>query len=278
MTICSQIAKFPDPDTALATAIKAARAAGMHALRNMRRRSEALFRARHDVKLALDVECQERAFAVLRRETPEIPMLGEESNHSRGRSDGREPWQWIVDPIDGTVNFSHGLPFWCSSVALVKGKQTLAGAVFAPVMDELYTATRSSPALLNGRAIHVSSTRTLEDSIVMTSLDRHKTRANILSRAFHRIASTVQRPRILGSAALDVCKVACGNADGYYEGSIFIWDIAAARLVVQRAGGRAETIVSYGGHRLAFMATNGRIHSALRSVVTGTRRPKTHSR
>jgi myo-inositol-1(or 4)-monophosphatase len=134
-------------------------------------------------------------------------------------------------------------------------------------MGELYTATASSPAACNGVAIRVSSVARLQESLVFTGLDKNADPAVPPLRILTRIVQHTQRARIWGSAALDICLVARGEGDGYFETGIYLWDVAAAGLIVRQAGGRVETLARWPGHRMAFLATNGRIHDELRALV-----------
>ncbi|MDP6491357.1 MAG: inositol monophosphatase family protein [Kiritimatiellia bacterium] len=261
----------------LSCAVAAARKAGDHALANLDRRSEADAITHHDVKLKLDVECQAIAEAVVREAFPDHEILGEEDDHAAIAAPSEEEgvlWPtesdetlWVIDPIDGTVNFSHGLPRWCCSIGVLQGGRPVAGVVYAPALGLLYTATCDTVAACNGEPLHVSDTDALEESIVMTGVDRHKnTRVPPLA-VFNAIANTAQRPRIMGVAALDMCSVAAGQADGYMETGIFLWDVAAAGLIVQQAGGRTEILQRDNGFKLQFLATNGPIHEELKGVV-----------
>jgi myo-inositol-1(or 4)-monophosphatase len=255
-----------NPGDLLACAIEAARVAGEHALRNTHRRSEALAAPRHDVKLKLDVECQSRAEEVIRSAFPGHALLGEED--AAGRPSGRaSAYEWIIDPIDGTVNFSHGLPLWCCSIGVRRGADVVAGAVYAPAIRELYAASVDTPSVCNDAPIHVSTLEALDRAVVFTGTNKDASSVEASLARFNRIAQAVQRARIMGSAALDLCMVARGQAEGYFERGIFIWDVAAGGLIVRQAGGRSETVAELEEGRLEFLATNGRIHEALRRVV-----------
>jgi myo-inositol-1(or 4)-monophosphatase len=262
-------AHIPDPAVLLETAVAAAQAAGRHALAHHGRRRDTLSVSRHDVKLRLDVECQEKAFAAIRARHPEHGFLGEESDGSDRsvRSDRSHTPEWVVDPIDGTVNFFHGLPLWNTSVAVRLGEEVLAGAVYVPVSDELYTATLDGPALLNGAPLAVSDTAELGEALVCTGMDKNATGAIPPYAIMEHLAGRVQRIRVLGSAALDLCAVARGAADGYSETGIYIWDIAAAGLIVRRAGGKAAILERLEGGRLTVLAANAHLFDALRDIV-----------
>jgi myo-inositol-1(or 4)-monophosphatase len=252
------------PDALLKIAIAAAKAAATHASANRRRRHEVASRSRHDVKLNLDLEAQIAALAVIRTAFPDHATLAEEDTAPRERN---TEFQWIVDPIDGTVNFSHGLPQWCSSVAVRRGDRMVAGAVCAPDVDELYTASADGPALLNGKPIRVSPVSRLDEAIVFTGLDKKVDPALKPFFYFERIALNTQKARVMGAAALDICHVACGQGDGYFEAGIYIWDVAAAGLIVERAGGTVQILRHLEGERLVFLASNGILHTGLRQLV-----------
>ncbi len=254
------------PDLLLECAVDTARAAGGHARNNLSRRTEVVERFKHDVKLQLDLECQKKAEELILERFPGHSFLGEEqAGNNTGANEG---YQWIVDPIDGTINFSHGLPFWCCSVAVRRAEQVIAGAVFAPMLDELYTATSCGPAELNGSRIEVSHTKQLCDSLVHTGTDKKFEGNPAPLSLFSAVALSVQRARITGFAAFDVCQVAAGRADGYFEGEIYIWDIAAGGLIVERAGGTTEVINPPDQRwKMSFMATNGHIHDELKSKL-----------
>ena len=248
----------------LAAARQAATLAGEHALNNPARRHDANRVARHDVKHVLDVECERIATEVLLDAFPGTEILGEET--SRGDESPPAGVRWVVDPIDGTVNFFHGLPNWCCSVAAQVAGETVAGAVFAPELGMCFTGVRGGPALCNGVPLRVSDTGTLERAVVATGADKAEEPSRAF-RFFNAIGRVVQRPRIFGAAALDLCFVASGHADGYFEHGIFLWDVAAAGLIVECAGGSCEVLRSHGGHRMAFLGSNGRLHRPLRDLL-----------
>ncbi len=254
----------------LACAVAAATAAGGHARENLARRGSAILNARHDVKLELDVECQRVAEEVLRLRFPDHAVMGEEDPADRPEELASGRLQWVIDPIDGTINFFHGLPHWCCSVAVRRDGASLAGAVYAPVMDELYTATTADPARLNGRPLRVSTQATAAAAILFTGLDKNSPPGAARYALFERLADAVQRPRFMGCAALDLCHVAAGRGDAYFETGVYVWDIAAAGLILQQAGGRAEVLQSLPGrHRIAFLGSNGLIHDELKRIIAG---------
>jgi myo-inositol-1(or 4)-monophosphatase len=253
----------PSEADLLACAEAAARAAGRHALDNAHRRDSVAQRFAHDVKLHLDLECQRVAEQVIRNAYPGHRVLGEEDGTLE--EDGGA--LWIVDPIDGTVNFQHGLPLWCSSVAVRWKGEVVAGAVYLPAMNECFTASRCGPACCNGEAIRVSDTARLEDALVLTGLSKRVRENRAGADLVREVAQRVQKVRILGAAAVDICYVACGRADGYFESSIYLWDVAAGGLIATRAGGRAEVIEQLSPVHCRYLCTNGRIHEPLKNAV-----------
>jgi myo-inositol-1(or 4)-monophosphatase len=255
----------------LETAILAVQTAGNHANNNRHRNTDTVLVAAHDVKLELDLECQELIWKLVRTTFPTHAILAEENADQGQPADDphQSPYIWIIDPIDGTVNFTHGLPWWCCSVAVRYRGETVASAVYAPATHELFTATRDGVACCNGQPISVSPVNKLKESMVLTGLDQKFAGKDQRLKRFIAISENVQKARVIGAAALDMCRVAAGQSDGYFECSIYTWDIAAAGLIVERAGGRTETLSELSPHRLSFMATNGHIHNELKALIKG---------
>ncbi len=258
------------PAVLLSTAVKAAQTAGNHALANRHRKSETVLVAAHDVKLKLDLECQAIAMDIVRTAFPDHAILAEESadKGQPAHNPKGSPYTWIIDPIDGTVNSTHGLPWWCCSVAVNYEGITMAGAVYAPATDELFTAARGGVATCNGKPLAVSGVKTLKEAMILTGLDQKLTSTMGRLELFRSIADNVQKARVMGAAALDMCRVAGGQADGYFEGGVYTWDVAAAGLIVEMAGGRAEKLGEPTPHQVLYMATNGHIHDEFKALVT----------
>lgn len=250
-------------DALLACAVEAARRAGAHACSNLHRRAEHVARTAHDVKLALDHECQREIERTIKRHFPDHAILGEEGN-SDGDAAG---WLWVVDPLDGTVNFSHGIPYWCHSIAVQHNGETRAAAVYAPIFDELFTATAEGPALCNGEPIRVSETPSLREALLLTGLEKNFDQYSDSLDVARAVASSAQKMRLLGAAALDLCQVACGRADGFYESGLNVWDVAAADLICRRAGATTRTIAQLAPHKRRYIATNGRIDAELLALL-----------
>ena len=255
-------------------AVVAATAAGRHALSNSHRRTEALSITRHDIKLKLDVECQTVATNEIQSRYPGAAILGEEDAPSafdddKASTGDNSELEWVIDPIDGTVNFYHGLPLWCCSIAARRDDKSLVGVVFAPELDALYTATKETPATVNDVPIHVSDASTLETSLFLTSLNQKLDTDTPLDEMISRISDSVRKTRVLGAAALDICRVAHGQADAYWEPGNYIWDVAAAGLIVQQAGGSASVLHTHDDpHRISYLATNGLLHEDFKNILS----------
>jgi len=253
----------PSTHDLLACAVEAVQAAGAHARAHEGRRGEALQRTAHDVKLALDHECQHRMEEVIQAAYPRHHILGEEGG---GRGDASQPL-WILDPIDGTVNFSHGLPYWCHSAAIQVDGRTVAGAVLAPVYGELYTAQADGPALCNGRPLQVSTVDRLGQAMVLTGMEKNFDQHSQSLDVTRGVALQVQKMRLLGAAALDLCQIASGRADLFFESGLHVWDVAAAELIIQRAGGRTEILARLNDVRFRYFASNGALYQPFRDLL-----------
>ena len=247
----------------LRVATEAARAAGNHARKNESRRREAAQTFKHDIKLILDQESQQQAERVISHHFPTHSILGEESE--RGEA-GAGP-QWIIDPIDGTVNFSHGLPYWCSSVAVRIGEQVVAGCVYSPVLGETFTASLDQPSRCNDKPIHVSDVREAAGAIAVTGLEKTFDTHQGTLEITRAVALRVQKIRLMGAAALDICQIAAGRAEAFFESGVYLWDVAAAALIAEQAGGKAELMERIPGGRFRYLITNGHIHDELRGIV-----------
>jgi myo-inositol-1(or 4)-monophosphatase len=220
-------------------------------------------RTKAEFSLVTETDCASEKLAkqIIRRAFPRHGFLTEESP-----AEGSTSERWIIDPVDGTTNFAHGFPVCCISIAFEKDNELLAGGVYDPFRDEMFTAFRGQGAALNGKKIHVSPTRTLHESLLVTGFpyDRREKADEYLS-ALKKIMVGVQGVRRSGSAAMDLCYVACGRFDGYWEKKLNSWDKAAGMLIVREAGGR---LTDYSGRELRLdsssnLATNGRIHREL---------------
>jgi myo-inositol-1(or 4)-monophosphatase len=220
----------------LETAVAAARAAGQLLHDHFGRTRRVNEFAAHDIKLALDVEAQDLITRLILERDPSHAIYGEEGLAGHQASE----FQWIVDPLDGTVNYFYGIPHFCVSIALRRQGEMLAGVIYDPMREELFTTERGEAALLNGAAIHVSARTELSEAILSVGLakvaETIDTNLPVLEQLIHR----VRKCRMMGSAALDLAYVACGRLDAYIEAGISLWDVAAGILLVTNAGGQVE--------------------------------------
>ncbi len=250
----------------LAELAEAARAAARAARELLRTARPADVRSKgnpRDLVTEWDLRSEETIRRVLDERLPGIPVLGEEGGQGAGAAGGL---RWLVDPIDGTVNFAHGLPLWCVSIALEDAGRLLAGVVVAPALDWWFEATLGGGAHDEaGTPLRVSAVPRLDQALLATGFpyDRATNPANNLATWQHmKMVSTVRR---LGAAALDLCLVARGALDGYWETRLSPWDLAAGALIVTEAGGTVTD--TRGGpfdpHTGEAVATNGAIHEAL---------------
>jgi myo-inositol-1(or 4)-monophosphatase len=192
---------------------------------------------------------------------PSHDILGEEG----GLQDRGSPYRWYVDPLDGTTNFAHGFPVFCVSMALEYKGERIAGVIYDPTREELFSAEKGSGAFLNGGRIGVSKIDRLAESLVGTGFPSHKRHKNPNIYFYHQITLKTHGVRRAGSAALDLCNVASGRLDGFWEFNLNSWDTAAGVLVVEEAGGRV-TDFQGGAFQIdsrETVATNGLIHASL---------------
>ena len=220
----------------LATAVSAARAAGELIRANFGTNLNVTGFEAHDIKLDLDVRAQELITRILLERYPDHALYGEEGIAGNQESE----WQWIVDPIDGTVNYFYNIPHFCVSIALRHAGEIQVGVIYDPMRDELWEVERGGTATLNGAPIKVSPRTQLSDAIVSVGMSKTKTTIAQGLPLLAKYVERVRKCRLMGSAALDLAYVACGRLDAYIEQSVNLWDIAAGKLLVEAAGGRIE--------------------------------------
>ncbi len=194
---------------------------------------------------------------------PASAILGEEEGARAGTSDER----WIVDPLDGTTNYTHGYPFFCVSIAYERGGEVLAGAIHAPALGETFAASRGGGATRNGTPISVSQTATVGDALVCTGFMPAKYERN--GENFAHLSRLAQAVRRDGSAALDLAYVANGTFEAFWEFDLKAWDVAAGAMIVREAGG---TVTAIDGGTFAvdagsILATNGHVHGEMRGAL-----------
>ncbi len=220
-----------------------------------------------DLVTEVDVAIEAAFRTMIAERFPDHEVLGEEMG---GRTTVPSGPCWVFDPIDGTTNFAHGVPIFCSSLALEIGGVAEVAAVYDPNRRELFTAERGGGAFLNGQPMRVSAADELIDALLVTGFPYDiQSRLEDVMRLFSGFVSKARGVRRLGSAAIDLCYVAAGRLDGFWERGLKPWDIAAGALLVEEAGGRITALrgglfESRGGEVLA---SNGRIHDAMLDVV-----------
>ncbi|RPE81291.1 inositol monophosphatase family protein [Vulcaniibacterium tengchongense] len=216
--------------------VKAARAAGNVLLRHMNKLDalNIVEKARMDYASEVDGLAEAEIVKELRRATPDYAILGEESGLS-----GKGRFTWVIDPLDGTSNYLHGIPHFCVSIALVENGEPLHGVIFDPLRNDLFTASRGSGATLNERRIRVAERKDLDGAMVFTGFPpRERGRIDAHLKCVQSLLHEAEDIRRTGSAALDLAYVACGRADAYFEAGVKAWDIAAGMLLVREAGGK----------------------------------------
>jgi myo-inositol-1(or 4)-monophosphatase len=272
--------KRTEQQRALVEAVQAAKAAGAVMRRNLHAPKRTQLVSRHDIKLELDVQCQELIERRLRRCFPDVAVLGEEGVHGDPAASRR----WVIDPIDGTVNFTYGIPHACVSIALQSrgdvapsdghgageeqwvAAHTVVGVVYDPFAEELWTAVRGRAARLNGRVIRVSDRRRLGEAIASIGFAKDRRSLERMLPVFQRMVHRVRKIRMMGSAALALTYVASGRMDVYIESGIRWWDIAAGGLILESAGGDFWHEPTEGPHTYRLAATNGRLREAIRRL------------
>jgi myo-inositol-1(or 4)-monophosphatase len=253
----------------LAGAVEAALQAGKVIRKHYTRKLKVREKGKLGLVTNADVEAEEVAMKVLRSCEPSFALLTEETNSTGVREAGQEGI-WIVDPLDGTTNFVHRFPMFCTTIALQLGRDVVVGVTYHPILDELYTAIRGKGAYLNGKRIRVSKTSRLKDALLSTGFaysarDLLSTEMSSFEKV-SRVSRAVRRP---GSAALDLAYTARGVFDGFWERHLSPWDVAAGSLLVQEAGGRVTDFKGgrFDPHGMEILASNGKLHSPIRKVL-----------
>jgi myo-inositol-1(or 4)-monophosphatase len=222
-----------------------------------------------DLVTEVDLACERMCRAVLAERFPEHDILAEEL--SAGPQEvARARYRWVFDPLDGTTNFAHGLPIFCSSLALELDGQAVVGAIYDPSRRELFTAERGQGAFVNGAPLKASETAALGDALLVTGFpyDMH-VRGPELVELFGLFLHRARAVRRLGSAALDLCYVAAGRFDAFWEQHLKPWDVAAGALVVTEAGGRITGMDggAFDARASHLVASNGNVHEAILEVI-----------
>jgi myo-inositol-1(or 4)-monophosphatase len=240
----------------LDAAENAARAAGKLLCENFQQRQRIKAAAAHDIKLEIDVQSQELIGKLLLEEFPAHALYGEEGVVG----DQFSGHQWIVDPLDGTVNYFYGIPHFCISIALRLHNEIVLGVIYDPIRGELWTGQKGEVSKLNETPIHVSDRAKLAEAVISIGLAKTGETINANFPLLQQMIHRVRKCRVLGSAALDMAYVACGRFDAYIETGISLWDIAAGSLLVENAGGTVDLRPrEHMKHKYSIVASNGLI-------------------
>ncbi|MBI5048126.1 MAG: inositol monophosphatase [Deltaproteobacteria bacterium] len=250
------------------TAMNAAKKAGLLLKKNIDKVHHIEFKGVIDIVTEMDKKAEDLIIKIIKHEFPEHGILTEENREQKTDSE----YRWIIDPLDGTTNYSHGFPIFCVSIALEKRGAVVMGVVYNPMLNELFTAGIGQGAHLNNKKIKVSGIGELSKSLLATGFpyDVRTSPQNNIAH-FANFAVRAQAIRRAGSAALDMCYVACGRFDGFWELKLKPWDTAAATLIIKEAGG---TVTDFAGKPFSLytgetLASNGLIHNEMIKVLKG---------
>ena len=254
-----------NPETFLPKMTAMARESGALLMRYFAERVKIEYKGDADLVTAADRAAEVLIRQRIKEQWPTHDVLGEE----QGLSDSGSEYRWYVDPLDGTTNFAHGYPVFCVSLGLERrtggGARRVAGVIYDPTRDEMFAAELGGGATLNGKSIRVSATAKLSECLLATGFPSRKRHQNPNIHFYHQITLKTHGVRRAGSAALDLCNVACGRFDGFWEFNLNPWDTAAGVLIVEEAGGKVSR---YDGSAFELesretLASNGLVHEAM---------------
>jgi myo-inositol-1(or 4)-monophosphatase len=257
----------------LDTAIEAAKAAGEVLREGIDKIAWIEHKGEINLVTEMDIKSEKLIKQKIGETYPDHQILAEESDVPKQES----PFRWIVDPLDGTTNYAHGFPMFCVSIALEIDGRVEAGVVYDPIRNELFSAARGAGAKLNGKAIAVSDEVALGESLVATGFpyDLRTSEANNLDN-WNAMIFRARAVRRAGAAALDLCYVAAGRFDGFWELKLHPWDVAAGGLIVEEAGGKVSDLFEgpFSVYSKEILASNGRIHSQMSEILRKGKRPE----
>ena len=247
-------------------AVQAAKKAGLLLKRRIAKKRKVDYKGVVNLVTEMDFLSEKIIVNEIRRRYPEHSFLAEEKNTKEEDS----PYRWIIDPLDGTTNYAHTFPIFCVSIALEKQGEVVLGVVYDPLRNELFVAEKGKGSRLNGRKVRVSSTPKLSQGLLATGFpyDLRESKVNNFDH-FRNFALRVHAVRRTGSAALDLCYVAAGRFDGFWEMKLGAWDLAAGCLMVREAGGKTTDFLGnplgLDGRRV--LASNSRIHREMIAIL-----------
>ncbi len=269
------------PTHFLEVAVEAAREAGEILVAEHSRPQTISYKGDVDIVTETDKKSEAAIVSRLRTHFPKHAIVAEEGGGGTADQNAAKSsrYCWYVDPLDGTTNFAHGYPCFAVSIGLAEEGRPVAGVVFNPVSDEMFTAARGEGAYLNGKRIHVSPIEKLAYSLVATGFPTHQRKRSANINYYWEFTLRSHGVRRDGSAALDLCSVACGRFEAFWEFNLHSWDTAAGVLLVEEAGGRVTDMsgapYELGGPQM--LATNRRIHAEMQEVALIAERPATGS-
>lgn len=245
--------------------LKAAVESGRFIRRSVGKIEEISRKGRDNIVTDVDKKAEAMIIGRILRSFPDHSILSEESEPRAGDTG----YRWIIDPLDGTTNFAHAFPFFCVSIAVEKNSKMALGCVYDPMRNELFFAEAGKGAYLNRKRIRVSSVRYLIDGFLATGFSYGVKKKDRNIRYFRKLLTRSLAIRRAGSAALDLCYVACGRFDGFWEMDLHPWDSAAGMLIVQESGGRVTKFdgTKYSPYDKNILATNSRIHNQISRVL-----------
>jgi myo-inositol-1(or 4)-monophosphatase len=251
------------PSSFLPPVTELAREAGALLLTYFDRQIKIEYKGDADLVTAADRASEKLIMGKLRELWPAHELVGEEGTRD---NTGTSDYRWFVDPLDGTTNFAHGYPVFCVSIGLEYRKELVAGVIYDPTRDELFSAAKGTGATLNGKPIHVSKTKTLSESILATGFPSHKRHKNPNIHFYHQITLRSHGIRRAGSAALDLAYVASGRYEGFWEFNLNPWDTSAGVVLVREAGG---LVTKFDGSDFnidsrELLSSNGLLHEELK--------------
>ena len=254
-------------------AIEAAVKAGKFIKSNLTKPKIVSYKGEINLVTNVDRKAEDIIIRKLEKSFPSYSFLAEE----RGAGSANYDYRWIIDPLDGTTNYMHGFPFFCTSIVLEKGNDIILGVVYDPIREELFCAEKGRGAFLNKRKIRVSKTLKLKNSLLGTGFAydfKNADRSNMEN--FINFIMHARAVRRAGSAALDLCYVACGRFDGFWELDLYPWDTSAASLIVKEGGGIVSKFSGkpYSQYDKEILASNGKIHSDMIKVLNEAKQIK----
>ena len=259
----------PDPQY-LATAVEIVLRAG----EIQRRRRDSGFRIDKkgaiDLVTEVDLECERLCRDILAERFPSHDILAEELSSGPTEA-ARAPYRWVFDPLDGTTNYAHGLPIFCASLSLELDGRAIVGAIFDPSRQELFTGERGGGAFLNGQPLRPSTVATLGDALLVTGFPYDvRRKLDELLAMFGAFLAASRAVRRLGSAALDLCYVAAGRFDGFWEQHLKPWDVSAGALIVEEAGGLVTGMdgTPFSPAAAHLVASNGPLHASMVRLIS----------